>query len=215
MATTLSREGGIDPLGISSSNYESWDLESSFGCLCHSSWPVGLLPGESQLGEWYGHACNLRRCPSGNDASTTTDETDCNKKYNNGDSTASLINVAVSSNVASSSTETTLTHAAGARPLVVGDTITVSGHSSSSAHTAMNQAFVVKSVTSTTVVVLTGSGMTAGSYSTGTIVGTFSITSYGNKCHVECSNRGVCDPEIGVCTCFEGYQGNACSVFAF
>lgn len=27
---------------------------------------------------------------------------------------------------------------------------------------------------------------------------------------VECSNQGRCDPEVGTCTCFEGYEGKAC-----
>ena len=216
MASALSREGEVEPLSLTSYAYESWDLDKTFGCVCHSSWPVGLLPGESQLGEWYGPACNLRRCPSGNDVSTKLiDETECNKKYNNGATTAALLTVSVTSNAAASATEATLTHAAGARPWVVGDTITVSGHTGNSAHTAMNQEFTVKTVTSTTVAVLTGTGMTSvATYSSGTLLATFSITSYGNKCHVECSNRGVCDPKIGVCSCFVGFAGHACSRLA-
>ena len=98
--------------------------------------------------------------------------------------------------------------------LVVGDTVTISGHTGNSANVAMNQVFTVSSITSSTVVVLTGSGMTAGTYNTGTLVATFSIAQYGNKCHVECSNRGVCDPKIGVCKCFDSYIGSACENIA-
>ncbi|KAJ8610681.1 hypothetical protein CTAYLR_005664 [Chrysophaeum taylorii] len=32
----------------------------------------------------------------------------------------------------------------------------------------------------------------------------------GNKCHVECSNRGTCDYAFGRCTCFSGFYGAAC-----
>ncbi len=78
--------------------------------------------------------------------------------------------LSISSNVASSSTSTTITHVIGANSLSVGDTVTVSGHNGNAANKAMNQAYVVASVTSATEAVLTGTGMTAGTYSTGTIV---------------------------------------------
>ncbi len=32
----------------------------------------------------------------------------------------------------------------------------------------------------------------------------------GNKCHVDCSNRGYCDFSSGTCLCFAGYYGLAC-----
>ena len=220
ISEVLSFEGGIYPLGSTTFSYSgaetstTWDQDKSFGCLCHSSWPVGLLAGQSQLGEWYGADCSNRRCPSGNDPYTKTiDETDCNLKYNNGASAASTITVSISQSIAGSDTiSTTITHVEGTRALVVGDTLTISGHTGNSDNVAMNQVFTVSSVTSSTVAVLTGTGMTQGTYNSGTIIGVFSIASFGNKCHVECSNRGKCNPKIGVCTCFGGYTGNACNV---
>jgi hypothetical protein len=271
----------------------TWDAKMNRGCLCDSSWSVGLDSGETQLAEYFGPDCSLRRCPSADDPWTTVDETDCNKKYDNGASDAPLIEVAVTQSVASSATETTLTHVAGARALVAGDTVTVSGHSGSDANLAMNQIFTVKTVTSSTVLVLTGTGMTAGTYvpeqqtvsantaasatettithvafsrslvvgesvtvsghtgdaanlamnqvyvvktvtdsthailtGTGMTAGTyntgaiivkaglaakFSMSSYGNKCLVECANRGLCDYENGKCKCFLGWHGAACT----
>ncbi|RYG68371.1 hypothetical protein EON64_05320 [archaeon] len=32
----------------------------------------------------------------------------------------------------------------------------------------------------------------------------------GNGCHIDCSNRGVCDHKTGTCQCFPGSWGAAC-----
>ena len=32
----------------------------------------------------------------------------------------------------------------------------------------------------------------------------------GNKCYVECSRRGMCNHNTGVCTCFPGSTGANC-----
>ncbi|CAM9644223.1 unnamed protein product [Heterosigma akashiwo] len=56
----------------------TWDEDMIHGCLCDSSWEVGLGSGETQTPEWFGPDCSLRHCPSGNDPSTTVDETQCN-----------------------------------------------------------------------------------------------------------------------------------------
>ena len=34
----------------------------------------------------------------------------------------------------------------------------------------------------------------------------------GNLCHVDCSNRGICDHDTGTCTCFRGFWGSACEI---
>ena len=36
----------------------------------------------------------------------------------------------------------------------------------------------------------------------------------GNLCHIDCSNRGICDYNTGTCTCFKGSHGQDCSVTA-
>jgi len=33
---------------------------------------------------------------------------------------------------------------------------------------------------------------------------------YGNICHIDCSNRGICDYTKGTCSCFSGSWGDAC-----
>merc|ERR1712091_689629 len=53
---------------------KTWDSMSSFGCICDSSWDVGLSYNERQLSEWFGPGCEFRRCPSGNDPITPEDD---------------------------------------------------------------------------------------------------------------------------------------------
>ncbi|KAG5176842.1 hypothetical protein JKP88DRAFT_334362 [Tribonema minus] len=45
----------------------TWDEDRIFGCVCDSSWAVGLKATETQAVEWFGPDCSLRHCPSGND----------------------------------------------------------------------------------------------------------------------------------------------------
>ena len=60
---------------------ERWDQDRIYGCVCDSSWPVGLGPGQRQEPEWFGPWCSLRHCPSGDDPYTThVDETNCTGK---------------------------------------------------------------------------------------------------------------------------------------
>lgn len=43
-----------------------------------------------------------------------------------------------------------------------------------------------------------------------TAPGGFTVGAAGNKCLIECSNRGICNYRTGSCTCFKGYAGFAC-----
>jgi len=58
----------------------TWDEDKLYGCVCDSSWSVGLGSGETQEPEWFGPDCSLRHCPSGNDPRTIKDETNCQHK---------------------------------------------------------------------------------------------------------------------------------------
>ena len=49
---------------------KAWDAHKIFGCLCDSSWEVGLGAGQSQESEWFGPDCSLKHCPSGDDPLT-------------------------------------------------------------------------------------------------------------------------------------------------
>ena len=201
-ASTASDYGDIASIETS-----TWDQNRTHGCICDSyNWAVGLDSGERQLAEYFGPDCSLRRCPSGDDPLTDTDETDCTGKNNNGAATAATKTVAITQNIVASATSTTCTHAGALRSLVVGDSVTVSGHNDA----ALNQVYTVASVTSPTVVVLTGTGLSIGTYTSGTPILTYSIAAKGNLCHIECSNRGKCDHKEGKCACFKGYSGEAC-----
>lgn len=39
----------------------TWDEDKIYGCLCDSSWPVGLGANETQEPEWFGPDCSLRK----------------------------------------------------------------------------------------------------------------------------------------------------------
>lgn len=107
------------------SERDVWDQEMIQGCVCDSSWPVGLQSGARQDAEWFGADCSLRHCPSGDDPMTSIVETNCTGK-----------------NVHDSNTT--------------------------------------------------------------------SVGAPGNLCHVDCSNRGLCDYGTGICYCFNGFRGVAC-----
>jgi hypothetical protein len=95
---------------------------------------VGFKRGETQLAEWFGPDCSLRRCPSGDDPFTSVDETDCR------------------------------------------------GAQQPQQHPSLP-----------------------------TSIG---LGRNGNLCHVDCSNRGVCDYSTGTCKCFPGSFGENCGGYS-
>jgi hypothetical protein len=64
-------------ISVNDSKHYSWDKDFGHTCICDSSWPVGLLSGETQLAEYFGPSCEFHRCPSGDDPTTAVNETDC------------------------------------------------------------------------------------------------------------------------------------------
>lgn len=55
----------------------TWDEDMIFGCVCDSSWTVGLGDTETQEPEWFGPDCSLRHCPSGDNSDTAVVEINC------------------------------------------------------------------------------------------------------------------------------------------
>ena len=55
----------------------TWDEEMLYGCVCDSSWTVGLGSGQTQEPEWFGPDCSMRHCPSADDPRTIKTETNC------------------------------------------------------------------------------------------------------------------------------------------
>ena len=44
-----------------------------------------------------------------------------------------------------------------------------------------------------------------------TVTGTGELGLVGNKCHVDCSNLGICNYTSGLCACFTGFGGSNCA----
>eukprot|EP00600_Ochromonadales_sp_CCMP1393_P004536 CAMPEP_0174968710 /NCGR_PEP_ID=MMETSP0004_2-20121128/8294_1 /TAXON_ID=420556 /ORGANISM="Ochromonas sp., Strain CCMP1393" /LENGTH=141 /DNA_ID=CAMNT_0016217991 /DNA_START=528 /DNA_END=953 /DNA_ORIENTATION=- len=55
----------------------TWDEDKVYGCLCDSSWSVGLGAQETQEPEWFGPDCSKRHCPSADNPRTVANETNC------------------------------------------------------------------------------------------------------------------------------------------
>lgn len=58
----------------------TWDEDMIYGCVCESSWTVGLGNGARQEPEWFGPDCSLKHCPTGDNPRTASNETDCSGK---------------------------------------------------------------------------------------------------------------------------------------
>ena len=67
-------DGAMSRSGLGGPTY---DQNLNRACLCDSSWPVGLGPGERQQAEFHGPDCGQKRCPTGDDPMTERDETNC------------------------------------------------------------------------------------------------------------------------------------------
>lgn len=176
------------PLTSSAGSYTglddtTWDATLVSGCHCDSTWAVGLDSGETQAAEYFGPACEQVRCPSGDDPMTTKIETDCENKADNGATTACTNNHYYTSTAC-----TTL------------------GYWCSTQKICTNAAGCTGST-------LTGGRETSQAHCEAA-VGTWSATNVGasgNLCHVDCSNRGICDHSTGTCACFGGFKGRNCA----
>jgi hypothetical protein len=78
-ALPLSSDGSITYTALwQNGTKASWDADMGHACVCDSSWAVGLGSYETQLAEFFGPACEMKRCPSGDDPTTmVANETDC------------------------------------------------------------------------------------------------------------------------------------------
>lgn len=217
----------------------TWDSDQMHGCICESSWAVGLGSGERQLAEWYGPACSLRRCPSGNDPLSVSNDENCYNKRENGAKTAED-----DREIQEITTSSTTGPLGGTYSLSMGSTgtTTTTAITPNADFSAENMQSALQSLDAISNVEVQRSSFRDNGYtytvtfaiSTGDVdlitANTSSLTGGsvavrevrkgvaghygqpGNRCHIECSGRGSCDPTFGVCTCFSGYRGSACEI---
>lgn len=57
-----------------------WEANMVMGCICESTWEVGLEEGQKQIPQYFGPTCAMQHCPSGRDPMSDIDETDCENK---------------------------------------------------------------------------------------------------------------------------------------
>lgn len=61
----MASEPNALPANINTNTYggdesgTTWDEDKIYGCVCDSSWTVGLASGETQEGTWFGPDCSL------------------------------------------------------------------------------------------------------------------------------------------------------------
>ena len=182
-------------------SYTAWDSDMIFACLCDSSWAVGLGAGETQQPEYFGPDCSLRHCASGDDPRTT-----------------STMNPIATYSASWSGTTLTIDEVKLGK-VTVGQRLSGAGIVMGTYVSAFG----------------TGTGST-GTYtlsqshsnSSGTINGLFHHNETdcegmlppggatpglaGNLCQVDCSNRGICNYQTGVCACFDDFYGSDCSL---
>lgn len=198
----LGDEANAQPFGPSGTKYggakttETWDEDKVYRCVCDSDWTVGYGSGETQAGTWFGPDCSRKHCPSGNDPYTADiDEEDCfmfdrNRFTWRGPVTDGTGAPLLAAQQSATWVYATTNVASAYKVAWDEDSTDTDADSVIWPHTAAVDGDDL-------VVVEPGSA--------GTNVG-----DKGNKCHIDCSNRGSCDYSSGTCRCFEGYYGSNC-----
>jgi hypothetical protein len=77
---TMTNALPLSPITTYTYGETTWDFESMYGCVCDSSWKVGLGNSERQQPEWFGADCSLQRCPTGDNPDSKANELDCSHK---------------------------------------------------------------------------------------------------------------------------------------
>ena len=177
-------------------NYQTsaWDWDVMYGCFCDSSWPVGYEAGETQLGEFFGPDCSLRRCPSGKHP----------HHYNYIQHHATHMYLFTCSFLAFICP---LTFSFLFIPLLSHSCLSIFTYEIKQPG---NNPYSQKIETDCYRKTQTIDGIVA--FHGGPYNGKNPPTGEkGNICHIDCSNRGVCDYSSGACTCFPGSWGDNCA----
>jgi hypothetical protein len=197
----IGNEANAQPFGPTGYLYggaksqETWDEDKIYRCVCDSEWSVGYGDGETQATSWFGPDCSLRHCPGGDDPYTANvDETNCFLFDRNRATWRGPIEVHSGDPILDAQDYDSFADSKTAYLTAWNEWVATQSDSDGD-----NTAWPNVNTADNDDLAIVEPGNTL-----------MNIGDKGNLCHVDCSNRGICNYHSGRCKCLSGYYGENC-----